>query len=365
MNMRYGRLFAITRTQVHLVIFVFIALANLCAQDPQEVSQSSARYSLAVNLRQLVYVGNFAFEPAPIVTVSGRVLDANGKPASTAVVTLIPRNAGASGTEAVQRTLQTDGRGEFVIRGVLPGSYLLLANLKNGSKEYWSEQRIDVDGTDITGLQMQLSGGLNLAGKVSTTSGGGSFDFQSLQIRLSPQDGNSSEVGTQVAADGSFSLQDVRRTTQRLQLTGLPDGWYLHSASFGQLDLLANGLKLGGGDVEHSLAITVSTGVGKVRGLVLEPEFSDPVPRAVVELFPDPANPYRTDLFRSAVTDREGHFVISNVVPGKYRLLAVQGRGDNEFNLEDYMTAERAGIRVVVGAKQTKGVELELFEAHR
>lgn len=359
-----GQSRATQKMRLGLVVLVLIAITGLSAQDRSPMPETTANPAIAIKLRQALNT-NWAFVLAPVVTVSGRVLDANGMPASGAIVSLIPVNARSSNSEAVQRTLQTDARGNFAFRGVLPGSYLLLASLKQKSREYWSEQRIQVGENDIDGLPLQLRDEDTISGAVNTD-GKSTLDFQLLQVQLSPEDGNSSEVSTGVNKDGAFRLDDVRRTTQRLHLSGLPDGWYMRSAVFGQQDVLKDGLKLGQGDADQSLKITVSSGVAKVEGVVIEPEYGDPASHAIVKLFPDPPNPHRTDLFRSAPTDRNGRFVITNVVPGKYRVIALMGgRTGSEASYEDAVTAATAGARVSVGENQSKSVELDLFEAHR
>ena len=54
-----------------------------------------------------------------------------------------------------------------------------------------------------------------------------------------------------------------------------------------------------------------------------------PVRGAAVNLIPEHPSPYRSDLARTAATDPHGHFVIPDVVPGRYRALAATSE-DNE-----------------------------------
>jgi hypothetical protein len=200
-----------------------------------------------------------------------------------------------------------------------------------------------------------LAGKINAAGKVG-------FDFQHVTVRLVPETGNGAASTAQVKSDGSFSFTGLSSTTYRLQLAGLPDGWYLRSATLGNQNVLDQGVKPSG-DPGQQLEITVSPGTGKVQGIVREPVYNGIVPHAVVELFPDPANPHRADLFRATATGDDGRFVIKNVVPGKYRIIAFPGKG-SDIN-DDSVTAASMGTRVNLGEKQSRNVELQLFEAHR
>lgn len=186
--------------------------------------------------------------------------------------------------------------------------------------------------------------------------------LQHLGMQLLPEDGNGPDVTADVANDGTFRLTELRDATYRVRVKGLPDGWYMLSAVRNGKNILNQGLRLSAEDAGRPLDITVSPGAAKVQGVVLESVFREPVPRGIVELFPDPANPHRADLFRSASTDENGRFVIKNIVPGKYRVIAFMGK---PTSYDDSVIAASAGVRVTLDEKQSKSLELGLFEAHR
>lgn len=336
---------------------------NLWAQNPS-VRPGTGVVRAAMSINGSPESIGEAPGPAPILSISGQVRNASGRLAREAIVSLIPRDRDTGLLGNSQQTVQSDAQGNFAIRGVPPGSYVLVATLTQDSTDYWAEQRIEVVDSSISGLQLQLQGPIDLPGKV-TASGGGDLKLQGISLRVSPEDGNSSDASADVATDGTFNLTGLRRTTYRIQLAGLPDGWYLQSAALGNQNVLNEGLRLAEAQEKPALNITISPGAGKVQGVVLNPEFKDAVPRAVVKMFPDPANPHRADLFRTASTDRDGRFVFRNVVPGKYRVLAIRGRSSSAESYDDYLTAMAAGLHVNLGERQTKDIELDLFEAHR
>jgi hypothetical protein len=211
--------------------------------------------------------------------------------------------------------------------------------------------------------QFSLQNSLRLSGKVSVAHGA-RLDFKRLSLRLLPEDRSIEEVSAEVSEDGLFKLTELSRGNYRLRISGLPDGWYLQSASLGSQNVLSSGLKLAEQqDLQQSLEMTVSLGASKVQGIVLDPVFHDAVPNAVVKLFPDPPNPHRADLYHQTKTDENGQFVISNIVPGGYRALAIIGQDNGES--DDSLFARSAGVRLALREKQTKNVELELFAAHK
>lgn len=307
--------------------------------------------------------------PAPAASISGHVTDPSGKPAPDAVVTLVPGDRETALITSVQRTAKTDANGNFEIDGLLPGSYLLLVKWRQDSKDYWYEHEIQTSGIDMAGLQLQLQGAMNLSGSIRATEGA-DFISQHLTVRLAPEDSNSSEETAEVAKDGTFSFADLRPTLYQLQLTGLADGWYLASAVQGGQDALNQGVNLSKVNGEQPLEIKVSPGASVVRGVVIDQIYLDRVPNAVVQLFPDPANPNRADLLRTVATNSDGSFTIENVVPGRYRALAIMGRRRSEAEVgeitaEDSRIARRAGVSLSVDRNHSKTLELQLFEAQR
>jgi protocatechuate 3,4-dioxygenase beta subunit len=313
---------------------------------------------------------NWPPRPAPAVTVSGQVIDPAGRPAPEATIILSLREPDTGARTPSQSTAQTDTQGKFTIPGVLPGSYLLSATWRQEFKEFWSQKRIEVVDSNVTGVQLQLRGALNLTGRVST-SDKTAIDFERLTVEISPEDGDGPDGTADVEKDGTFALQKIRPTTYLLQLSGLPEGWYTHSAVLGEKDVLNNGIDLADETAGGRLEITAGPGACRVEGVVTEAEFHDVVPGAVVKLLPDPATPRRADLLRTALTNQFGEFTIRNVVPGQYRVLAVMIRGSGEGvtvgrdSYADNMIARNAGVRVVLAEKQSKHLELELFEAYR
>jgi hypothetical protein len=82
----------------------------------------------------------------------------------------------------------------------------------------------------------------------------------------------------------------------------------------------------------------------------------------LVKLFPDPDPLGNPNLIRSARTDQYGHFEIHNVVPGRYRAIAIMGSGPEDLKAEAAI-AKAAGQKFEVADKQAKGLSLDLYYA--
>lgn len=115
----------------------------------------------------------------------------------------------------------------------------------------------------------------------------------------------------------------------------------------------------------ESTATAQAKGNAKIEGLVRDTmPHREPVPNALVRLFPDPDYLQRPELIRTTRTDEWGNFVIENVVPGKYRVIALMGGGPEDLHGEATIAAA-AGTRVTLSEKESKTLTLYIYLAHR
>jgi protocatechuate 3,4-dioxygenase beta subunit len=302
---------------------------------------------------------DFSLRTVKLLSISGRLLGADGKPAAQVTVNFRPQDRYSSLVASNLRRYGfiTDAQGNFVIREVLPGSYLVSATAPE-EEEYWTEQRVEVARDDVSGLVLQLRKELDLSGKMKTT-GGSEFEFQKLSVWLeSPERDEPSYRGAwaDVENDGTFKIHRVRPATQRLKVYPMPDGWYLRSASFGKQNVLEDGLKLSDSDSHESLELTFSPTAGRIEGMVLRGD--DPAYDVVVRIFPEPANPNNTSLYQEGLADENGHFDFDSVVPCRYRVVAYASErtdGDGGSPFDDSVSAS-----VTVAEKESKTLNLKL-----
>jgi hypothetical protein len=103
----------------------------------------------------------------------------------------------------------------------------------------------------------------------------------------------------------------------------LPPDFYLKEARFDQTDVLNQPLKFTG-SVPTPLDILISPKGGRIEGVVLndkEGGIADYVANIEVVLIPNQQRE-RTDLYRTAMTDKTGRFTISGIPPGSYKAFA-------------------------------------------
>jgi hypothetical protein len=113
-------------------------------------------------------------------------------------------------------------------------------------------------------------------------------------------------------------MENVVPETYEIGAT-LPEGYYLKSARFGNVDALQAGLDLTQGEAPR-LDLEISSAGGRVDGSIGESD-DQPSPGARVVLIAEDERSRRLR-FQITTTDQKGHFGISSIAPGDYRVYA-------------------------------------------
>jgi hypothetical protein len=193
-------------------------------------------------------------------------------------------------------------------------------------------------------------------------------------------------IGARVESDGTFNLKEVAADWYRVDLSmpgaliGMPippPGGFVKSVTLDGRECIDSGIDLrgdGGAGPEGSsrLRITVSMTAAEIKGSVMNPDGGAPT-AAFVTLMPDRPSTalYRPELHQRVKTEASGQFVVSNVVPGTYRLYAWERLpGEPGTNgLFAYADPEFLkafdGVNVTIAESESKQVTLNLISGVR
>ena len=139
-----------------------------------------------------------------------------------------------------------------------------------------------------------------------------------------------------------------------MNVYGLPPAFYLKSVRMGDVDALESGLDTSPG-AAGTLEITISGNGGQIEGSAADSK-QKPVPGAVVSLVPDVPLRERLMLFKTTATDTTGHFSISGIAPGEYKLFAWQQVEDGAYQDPEFLKPyENQGQAVTIreGSRET------------
>ncbi len=288
---------------------------------------------------------------AKTAEIAGHVIGQNG-PTKGVWVELMQRGADISGSD---RNDMTDETGAFRFKGVPPGSYVISAYTREEGDEAYEprgEQKIDVSGENIASLTISLGGGTNLQGRI-TVDGMGSPAWDRIRIRLSGIEGESFGGWGNVKKDGTFEIKSVNDGDYAVMFWGLENGWYVKSARLGAQDLLEKGLRLEAGNPGGRIEVVVSSVSAQLEGSVSGHD--GPVIGARVWIAPEPETPYNRSRSHSEKTDQRGHFVVTGLAPGKYRLRARYSAAPGKTLRSDPQT-------VTLSERDHKTLQLEIAE---
>jgi protocatechuate 3,4-dioxygenase beta subunit len=257
--------------------------------------------------------------------ISGRVIGADGEPATDVYLCLEELPATDFG---IDQCMGTDAKGEFKVKGVAPGSYVLQAQQHSpDDANYHASREIEVGSDNLDSITLVLGKGVNFPGRVAV-SGTGTVRFDRMSTGLISHGNQTGGAWARVKKDGAFQLLDVPDGTFSFSMNGLDEGWYVKSVRLGADDLLANGLEVEKGEGGGTIQVVVGKGGAEMAGSVTQD--GKPMIGARVRISPDPETPYNRLRMRAANTDQSGHFSFIGIAPGQYRVVAKAPGQDQE-----------------------------------
>jgi hypothetical protein len=288
------------------------------------------------------------------VRVRGRIAtDAPEGPEGYQIV-LSPVSGGSSaGTGA-------NSRGEFELRGVLPGSYVLIAHSSRRGSLYSARRLLTVGAGNVEDMVIQTSPAAAITGRVRVDKEAAQLP-PNLQIYLIPAEPGNYSIGPttpgKLGQDGSFKIESVAADRYIVMLTGLlPEGYYIKAIRAGTADVLLTGLDVSAG-APDPLDVVISPNAGEVSGTAQNTATQQPAAIVPVVLVPTEKERRGLSMFyKNMATDSSGRFTFRNVPPGEYKVFAWEDvENGSWFDPEFLKPIEGRGEAVTVreGGKET------------
>jgi Carboxypeptidase regulatory-like domain len=317
---------------------------------------------------------NIALRKGELFRVSGQVISAipdfDATRSAMATVTLLSHASGmqdSSFSSSVTVSMLGEANGRFELANIFPGIYDVFASLSDGrgSGVAYGKTTMNVNGADVENVRVTVHRGVDIQGKV-TVDGGASPSFNSVRISLQAEGNAARLAGYQqllrfqptVGSNGSFTIPSVPEGQYRIQvafappappptrpvanrsvdpfapdptpppslvsvpLAGAPLGPNAYVADILQsgMTVYNTGISVGT-QAFDPLDVRVRTDGGSVEGIVLDGKLV-PFAGATVVLAPMVQHRQNPALYRVAISDEAGRFVMSAIRPGDYKLLA-------------------------------------------
>jgi hypothetical protein len=274
-------------------------------------------------------IANINITAARSYTVRGRI--AGVDPAPPAGLEIMSKAA----VGAAPAGVKVSATNTFEIKGLLPGSYRLVARGVSSGRPAHGVQNFTIEESDLNDVMIDVGkAALPVSGNVFLPRGVNRNDVR-VTVRLEVAISNDDEDndlpppatgnGNVTAGDGVGSFADL--TAERYSRVMFPtvlvsgpgaQNLYISSVRFNWEDVTNSGF-----DPTESgtLSIHLENRGGEISGSALGRD-GQRFPGASICLYPDEKRQLRPDLYHLVRTDQNGEFTITGIAPGTYNLAA-------------------------------------------
>ena len=269
--------------------------------------------------------------------------------------------------------------GQFEIRGVAPGSYVMKMATESGTQALTARQDINVVASDVEGVKLvpqpsfTISGHLHVEGAVLGELSQFAVNLRQTELPEDPGFFMSQDFfGANAVVDrqGNFEWKNVSPGNFIVRVFGgePQNNFFLKSVRLGDRNIEAGFTASG----PASLDLVLSSRGGVIDGAVVGKEAEkekdidndNPVPNATVVAIPEEKYRKLPDRFGIGATDQSGHFIIRGLVPGTYTLFAWQDADDEVWRDPDFLKSQEANGRTLkVEEGSSQKIELRLSSA--
>jgi hypothetical protein len=314
---------------------------------------------------------SFQLTPARMARISGRVVDATGKPSLASVTLSSADSAGLSEFFVTRGESEPDG--SFVFRNVPPGRFTLqaygaqvVAGAGNLGASQFGWLPLIVDGTDQRDLTVRVAEGASLKGRVaSDDAGGATLNPRDVYVTALPVQFDSAPVGGgpppfSMQDDGTFEVKNLSGH-RLIRVSVRNPGWTLKRVTRNGREITDEVVDFTKGNVE-GVEIFLTSRVTSITGRVTDEKGNEVSDYAVLVFAADRAK--WTDRSRFIALGRptqDGTFLIAGLPPEDYFAIALPAVQGSQWQDPEYLrTLEDAAIRVLLGEGEAKAITLRL-----
>ncbi len=331
---------------------------------------------------------DFVLPEQPMHAIRGTVIDATtGKPPPLNVeLSIEPRQPDAAFGFSILNRSYNPANGNFEFRNVPPGSYWIRGTVEPGpdtpiapsaaintvadvfarllSSIPGARLAVDIVGSDVENVMLTLAPGIRVQGTVAIEGQELSTleQFRDIHVELVPTTSNQYEgLPRPLPEDGRFTLDNVPLGEYRVEVRHPQPDTYVKEARFDSVDVLNQPVVISDASASGMLNIVLSPRAGRIDGTSLDRE-SRPMANIQAVLIPEHSRE-RVDLYRTAISDRDGRFSMRGIPPGDYKLFAWEAIEEFAYFDSDFLRQfEQQGKRVSISEGSTVTTDVRVIQ---
>ena len=317
---------------------------------------------------------DFTLRPSPTYSISGTVNAVVDGDRPSVLVTARDANQPGFVGDAAGMAPANPQSGEFILRGLPPGSYQVIArvnvrrggNAGGGGTDAIGATPVELGNSSVDGVIISVHEDVAVSGKVVLPEGYSTDQLAGMSViperRLVPV-----RSQARVDANGAFSISISPSEPARFTVSNMPEGLYLKRMVLGATDLLASSSPKSvdaSGQLVLELAsdgATVSGSIRDSRGTAISGARVTLLPARDLASADDPA---RDAWKKSILTSDDGSFQITAIAPGRYRVYAFETLdADPSFDPDFLSNFGQRWKEVDLKAKDNATLDLQLIPA--
>src|SRR5262245_25447779 len=326
---------------------------------------------ITLGLGQTLNDINLTLIPTKTATVSGTVVDSNGRPIGGGMVMVVQRQGAGGFSTNPGGMIRPDGT--FTTGGLAPGDYTLQANGMPGASGFEPEfatAEVSIAGDDINGVRLVSTKPSTLTGRIVFSDQRAGSTMRPASIRLNAMPKNPEDFSPFAGGPGrvndDFTFEIKARPAHiviRLNLMGGTGGWVLKAVRLNGSDVTDSGFDVKSGEEMSGLEVELTNRLTEVSGVVTNArneavkDFSLVVFTQDRELW-GPGSRF----VRTARPDQDGRFKVSGLPAGLYFAVAVDyiDPADDATDPEFLDRIRGKAVTISLGDGETKTQDLKL-----
>ncbi len=326
---------------------------------------------ISLGLGQTLNDVNVTLIPTKTATVSGTVVDSNGRPFGGGMVMVVQRQGAGGFSMNPGGMIRPDGT--FTTGGLPPGDYTLQANGMPGPSGFDAEfatAEVSIAGDDINGVRLVSMKPSTLTGRIVFTDQRAGAAMRAASIRLMASPKNPEDFSPFAGGPGrvndDFTFEVKARPAHiviRLNLTGGSGGWVLKAARVNGSDVTDSGFDVKPGEDMSGLEVELTNRLTEVSGVVTNAR-NEGVKDYSLVVFAQNREVWGpgSRFVRTARPDQDGRFKVNGLPAGSYYAVAIEyiDPADDATDPEFLDRIRDRAVTISLGDGETKTQDLKL-----